>query len=121
MSAGDRRGEDPNQAGNRPLAGEKDAHMPAYMVLQIEVHDADGFDRYRELAAPTIGQHGGKVLASDSEPDLIEGPGPARRTVVVEFPTKEAARGWYDSPEYQRALEVRLAASSAVGVLAEGR
>jgi uncharacterized protein (DUF1330 family) len=40
--------------------------------------------------------------------------------VVLTFPSMEAARGWYDSPEYQAILPLRLAAARCRSVFVEG-
>ena len=67
-----------------------------------------------------ITPYGGKLLAVDNAPDIIEGEWPCTRTVLLEFPTKAAMKAWYASPEYQTLARHRFAASSANIVLLEG-
>ena len=42
------------------------------------------------------------------------------RLVLLEFPSMEQARKWYDSPEYAPALKMRLKAANAKLILVEG-
>jgi uncharacterized protein (DUF1330 family) len=42
------------------------------------------------------------------------------RTVIVEFQTREAFRAWYDSPEYQAILPMRLEAAPGTLIVANG-
>jgi uncharacterized protein (DUF1330 family) len=46
-------------------------------------------------------------LAVASEPDVVEGDPVLTAAVLIEFPDVDAARGWYDSPEYQPLKELR--------------
>ena len=80
--------------------------MPAYIVAQMKVHD---IETYRECAgkvAPTFAAFGGKLLAANDDADVREGTQPFPRTVLVEFPDMEAARGELESLNDQ-AVEVR--------------
>lgn len=82
--------------------------MSVYVVSEVEVLDEDAAQRYRNLAAPSIDKFGGRYLVRGAIPSMLEGDwDPAERVVVVEFPSEEAARAWYNSPEYAAALAVR--------------
>jgi uncharacterized protein (DUF1330 family) len=85
--------------------------MSAYVISEVEVIDEAAADRYRSLAQRSIEQHGGRYVVRGSLPDAVEGSwDPAGRLVIVEFPDLEAARRWYESPEYAEALDVRTVA-----------
>jgi uncharacterized protein (DUF1330 family) len=85
--------------------------MSAYAISEVDVLDEAAAGRYRELAAASITRHGGRYLVRAAQPDVVEGDWPAtRRVVVVEFPSVEALRSWYDSADYAAALAVRDAA-----------
>ena len=73
-----------------------------------------------EKAIPTISAHGGRIVAFDETPEVVEGAVDYPRTVIVEFPTREAFRAWYDSPEYQAILPVRLDAAPGTLIVANG-
>jgi uncharacterized protein (DUF1330 family) len=81
--------------------------MPAYSITDVEVLDADGFKRYRELAAPAVARYGGRFLVRGAEPVVAEGEWPSgQRVNVIEFPSMEQLREWYDSPEYGSARDI---------------
>jgi uncharacterized protein (DUF1330 family) len=80
----------------------------AYVVVNVtRIKDPAAFQEYADKVAPIIAKHGGRYIVSDKNPELREGEFPFVRLVVVEFPSVEAARGWYDSPEYQAIIPIR--------------
>jgi uncharacterized protein (DUF1330 family) len=85
--------------------------MAVYVISEVEVLDESTADRYRALAAASIASHGGTYVIRGASPIVLEGDWDSlKRLVVVEFPTEEAARRWYTSPEYAEALELRKTA-----------
>ena len=93
--------------------------MTAYVVVEVEIRDAQAFAAYRQLGLPTIAQHGGRVLARSDAAVSLEGDWRPPRIVIIEFPSVGAARRWHGSPEYQRARALRLAAGTARSVAFE--
>lgn len=93
--------------------------MPAYVLGDIRVTDPARFDAYRTPAGASIAQYGGRALAAGQAELLDGGPAP-ERVVVIEFPDADAARRWYQSPEYQAALPIRLRSSQGRVFLIEG-
>ncbi|TIQ34377.1 MAG: DUF1330 domain-containing protein [Mesorhizobium sp.] len=94
--------------------------MPAYVISDVTIRDAEAIETYRTRAAASIAQHGGRYLVRGGQVETLEGnwqPGPL---IVVEFPDIETARRWYRSDEYAAALEVRDAALSRNLILVEG-
>jgi uncharacterized protein (DUF1330 family) len=82
--------------------------MAVYVISEVAVLDEDRADAYRTLAAASIQRHGGRYLVRGAEPEAVEGTWESvRRIVIVEFPTMNAAREWYASPEYAEALKIR--------------
>ena len=94
--------------------------MPVYFIVQIDIHDQDGYDRYAEQAGPTMVGTDGIPLVVDDAPVLLEGSWHGSRTIVIQFPDEAAFRKWYDSPAYQDALKLRLASTSSNAVLLQG-
>lgn len=93
--------------------------MSAYMVFSYKIDDADAYQAYPPAAMPSIGASGAEVLVADYASEAVEGE-PGHVTIVLRFPSKEAARAWYDSPEYAEAKPLRLAHTTGVCVLADG-
>ena len=55
--------------------------MPAYVISEVEVRDAAGFETYRTMAAPTIAQYGGRYLVRGGMANAAEG-GPPPNTLI---------------------------------------
>ena len=93
--------------------------MSVYFVVQEEVKDQDGLEEYMQAAkSSTLGR--GRALVVDNDVVPIEGEWHGSRLVILEFEDEEAFREWYESPDYQNALPLRLAATDSRGVLAKG-
>jgi uncharacterized protein (DUF1330 family) len=95
--------------------------MSAYVISEVEVLDNSRAQRYRELAAASIAQYGGRYLVRGALPEAPEGEWlSARRVMVVEFPDMETLRRWYRSPEYAEALAIRSTALDRRLLFADG-
>ncbi len=84
--------------------------MAAYLVANYDVTDADRYAEYQKSAAPIMAG-GGKILILDKESVAKEGE-PGHQTVVIEYPTKEAALAAYESDDYQAVIGIRLGATA---------
>ncbi|MDQ3646401.1 MAG: DUF1330 domain-containing protein [Actinomycetota bacterium] len=81
--------------------------VPAYSITEVEVLDGDGAGRYAELAQAAVAQYGGRFLVLGAKPTVAEGEWPPeQRVVIIEFPSMDRLRAWYDSPEYAPARDV---------------
>jgi uncharacterized protein (DUF1330 family) len=87
--------------------------MPAYVIYQGDILDPERYEEYKTKAAASIIAAGGRYLVRGGPVEVLEGDPPAGRTVVLEFPTMEAAVGWYRSPEYTAIREIRKDAARA--------
>ncbi len=94
--------------------------MTAYFIANIEIRDLDKFNAYREKVPPVIEKFGGRYLVRGGELHAIEGDLGLKRLVVLEFPSMEAARRFYDSPDYAPLLQLRLDSTASDLVLVEG-
>ena len=81
--------------------------MPAYVAVEISIHDPKTYERYKVLAPPSIAVYGGRYLVRGGNTEALEGNWNPERFVILEFPTAEAARQWWDSPEYAEAKALR--------------
>lgn len=94
--------------------------MTAYVISEVEMRDAGGFEAYRTLAAKTIAQYGGRYLARGGKAELAEGNLPAKAIVIVEFLSMARLKAWYASPEYAEALKLRQTALERRLLFVEG-
>jgi uncharacterized protein (DUF1330 family) len=94
--------------------------MAAYIVVDIDVHDAPGLEEYRRLVPGTITKYGGRFIVRGGAFQVLEGSWQPKRMVLLEFPSTEQAKRWYDSEEYRPLKAMRLKASTSNLVLVDG-
>jgi uncharacterized protein (DUF1330 family) len=95
--------------------------MPkGYLIFTEAVHDPAGLVEYGRAAAPAMAGRDFAVLVVADDHEVLEGEWTGTRTVILEFPSVEAARDWYRSPEYQAAIPIRQAAADCRGVIVAG-
>lgn len=94
--------------------------MPAYVVVQVEIHDPATYGRYKELAPVSIAAYGGRFLVRGGPTTALEGSWVPPRLVIVEFPSIERAREWWASEEYAPAKALRQASAKTEMLVVEG-
>lgn len=94
--------------------------QPAYLVVDARSSDPAAMQRYRELAQIAVAAYGGRYLVRGGAYEVLEGAWRPERLVIVEFPSREAARAFYDSPEYQAARAARAGVADFAMLLIEG-
>ena len=92
----------------------------AYMVVDARSSNPpERMAEYRRLAQIAVEKHGGRYLVRGAPYETLEGSWQPQRLVVLEFPSMDAARGFYNSPEYLAASEARAGVSDFDMLLAE--
>jgi len=91
----------------------------AYVIFTEAIHDPDGMRAYEVASTAPIVESGARVLAVDAG-HTLEGAWHGDRTVLLEFPSVEAAHAWYDSAAYQAAAPLRQAAATTHAVILTG-
>jgi uncharacterized protein (DUF1330 family) len=94
--------------------------MAAYLIVDVDVSDAARYEEYKKLAPPAIAAYGGKYLVRGGACEVLEGTFPAKRVVVLEFPSADQARKFYHSSEYGAAKRARAGAARMNMLLVEG-
>jgi uncharacterized protein (DUF1330 family) len=94
--------------------------VPAYVFYQAEVVDPVRYEEYKTSAAASVAAAGGRYIVRGGDVEVLEGDGPEGRTVVVEFPTRQAALDWYRGDAYARARQLRESAARANLYLIDG-
>lgn len=94
--------------------------MAAYILANLDVHDAETFERYREKVPAVIAAFGGRYLVRGGDIMPLEGALPAPRLVIIEFDDREAAERWYRSDAYQEILPLRLNSANGTAVIVDG-
>ena len=95
--------------------------MAAYVIVQETLTgDQAPFDEYRKHVIATLEPYGGKFLARGGKLTVLEGEWPHQRTVILEFPSREKAEAWYQSPAYQKILPLRLKCMTSNFIIIDG-
>jgi len=94
--------------------------MSAYAIfIRERARDPEELKTYAELVTPLLATSGATVLAAYGALDGLEGP-TAEGVVMARFDTMEAARAFYDSPEYQAAVKHRFLGADYRSMIVEG-
>ena len=80
--------------------------MAGYLIANYQINNEEGYQGYIAAVGPTILAHGGEILVAGPGSEAVEGD-PKPITVVLKFPSKDALRAWYESPEYQKIINLR--------------
>lgn len=94
--------------------------MPVYLIADIEVTDAVGYDEYKKRVPPVIAAHGGRYLARGGASEVLEGTWRPKRSAIIEFPNLASMRAFWESPEYQPLREIRARSAKSNLVVIEG-
>jgi uncharacterized protein (DUF1330 family) len=93
----------------------------AFVVVQIAINDRDLYCQYETAGHLEIfDRFGGKLVGADENVEIVEGSWPFTRTVLIEFPSKELARAWYGSDEYQAVVGLRHDSTTSNLVIVAG-
>lgn len=95
--------------------------MPkGYIIFTEDVRDPDALSAYAKAAVPTVLASGGRPIIAGGAADVLEGEWHGHQTVLIEWDSVEAARAWYDSPEYQAIIGQRHASAHSNAAIFAG-
>ena len=94
--------------------------MKAYVVAVETVKDQAMFDEYRKAVPETLVPFGGQFTVRGGNLTVLEGEWPHPRFVIIEFPSRAAAEGWYKSAQYQKVISLRLKSTVGSLIIVEG-
>ena len=94
--------------------------MKAYAIAAETVKDQAMFDQYRKDVVGTITAFGGQFVVRGGNLTVLEGEWPHPRLVIIEFPSRSAAEGWYKSAEYQKIISLRHKSSVGNLIIVDG-
>jgi uncharacterized protein (DUF1330 family) len=108
-------GPQPEKAATAPAPGA----LNAYWIVHIDVIDPEGYKPYQAAASTAFGTFGARYLVRGGRCEVPEGRARSR-TVVVEFPSYDAALACYRSPDYRTAIDLRVGKADFDMVIIEG-
>jgi len=94
--------------------------MPAYIIVDVEITDPKEYEEYKKHTPGSLVPFDGKFLVRGGTVETLEGNWKTGRLVVLEFPTLEKAKAWWNSPGYAPAKLIRQRASNTKMIVADG-
>jgi uncharacterized protein (DUF1330 family) len=94
--------------------------MPAYFVIDLDIHDPAGFSAYRHRVDRMIQEYGGQYLVAAAPVEVLEGDWTPKRLTVIEFPSAARAKDFYNSTEFREIVHLRLKSAKTNLILVEG-
>lgn len=94
--------------------------MPAYIIVDVTIHNAENYEGYKKLTPASIAPYDGKFIVRGGATETLEGGWQPGRIVVLEFPTIKRAKQWWTSEEYAPAKAIRQVNSETKMILVEG-
>lgn len=94
--------------------------MPAYVIVDVSVHDPQEYEEYKKLTPASIAAFGGRFVVRGGRTISLEGDWKPERIVVLEFPSVELANAWWDSDAYSTAKKIRQKAADSRMIIVDG-
>jgi uncharacterized protein (DUF1330 family) len=94
--------------------------MRAYVIFtRVKTLDPGEMKIYTETVQETVKGHNFKLLAAYGRKEVLEGP-ESEGILMMEFPSMQEAKAWYDSPAYRKVREHRFKGAEYRAVIVEG-
>lgn len=94
--------------------------MTVYVIAQLKFTDKDTYLKYQARFFGVFKGSGGKLLAGDENPIVLEGDWPRDKVVMMSFPDEQQATGFLDSPAYREIAKDRIAGADTIALLVHG-
>lgn len=94
--------------------------MPAFVLVEIDIHDMELYKSYTLLTPATIAAYNGKFVVRGGEVLVLEGDWNPERIVLLEFPSVEEANAWWHSENYEKARKIRQKAATTKMIILKG-
>ena len=94
--------------------------MKAYWIAKVNVDDKEAYAEYAKRVKPALDKYNGKFLVRGGKFEILEGKNEYERNIVVEFPSVDIAKKFYNSKEYQKAKSFRDGKADFNAIVIEG-
>jgi uncharacterized protein (DUF1330 family) len=94
--------------------------VAAYVIANINIEDPVRYEDYKRMVPGTLAAFGGRFIVRGGNVEVLEGNWRPGRLVIIEFPSVERARAWWDSDGYAEARALRQATSTGTLLILEG-
>ena len=94
--------------------------MAAYIIVDVNINDQQEYEEYKKLTPASITAHGGRFVVRGGTTETLEGDWQPGRIVILEFPSFEQAKKWWESDEYAPAKAIRQRTAETKMILVDG-
>jgi uncharacterized protein (DUF1330 family) len=94
--------------------------MAAYVLVDIQVTEPQGYEEYKKQAEATVTAYGGRYIVRGGKTEVMEGEWPLNRLVVLEFPSVARAKEWLHSKEYAAPRKLRQSTAVSRMIIVDG-
>jgi uncharacterized protein (DUF1330 family) len=94
--------------------------MPAYVIVEVSIHDAAMYEEYKKLTPAAIAAYGGKFIIRGAQTECLEGDWNPERIVVLQFESVDKAKEWWSSAQYTVAKKIRQASAFTKMLVVDG-
>ncbi len=94
--------------------------MSGYIIANVQVTNPTQYEEYKKWSTAAMQATGAEVCVRGGKVEVLEGDWTPERIVILKFPTFEAAKAFYEAPEYLKAREARAGAAIMRMVVVEG-
>jgi len=91
-----------------------------YILCRSVFPDKEAVRPYGRAVVGVAAKFGGRFIVLADAPEPVEGEPDLRRLVILEFPTLDAARAFWSSPEYAEVRKLREGIGQVEAVMFEG-
>lgn len=94
--------------------------MAAYIIVDIAITDPKEYEEYKKLTPASVAAYDGKFIVRGGQTETLEGNWQPERIVVLQFPSVERAKEWWNSDNYLKAKTIRQRSAKTKMILVEG-
>lgn len=81
--------------------------MPAYLFVDLDIHDPQAYEAYKQQVPALVARHGGVYLARGGAFEVLEGDWHPHRLVLFRFPDRAAIHRFMDDADYEPLKDLR--------------
>ena len=97
------------------------SEKPAYILVDVDIHNPEIYESYKQQAVPIVKAFGGEYIARGGALDVVQDElWSPTRIVLLKFPSMAKAKAFIESPEYAPVKQMRMDNSTGTLVIVEG-
>ena len=94
--------------------------MSAYIIVEVKITNVTEYEEYKKLTPASLLAFDGKFIVRGGSAETLEGDCNPGRIVVLEFPTVDHAKKWWNSAQYAEVKIIRQRSANTQMILVEG-